>query len=182
MTRAHSTKTRLAIGLVVCLLFVHAGARATGEYVDGVFSGQAAAVAVTAADVVHQIQSPDRFSHGLRYSHGLTWDGASLWLCGAFSSMIYQLDPANGMVLTSYNSGIGSLRGLTFGDGHLWVSSFRTEKIYKLVPSTGMVVDSFPAPFPGKPNGMAWDDGVLWVSQADGLIHRVNAANGMLIS
>lgn len=167
-----------AVAAVSALLLNHPAAlaspRTNGDYIDGVRAGTAASRAVDG--VIHQIPSPDS------YSWGVAWDGDSLWNSGAFTSMIYQLDPSDGTVLNSYNAGIDGLRGLTFGDDHLWVSSWNTAMIYELIPADGTIVGSFPAPFAGKPSGLAWDDGVLWVGEEDGRIYRVDPANGQVLS
>jgi len=171
---------RVAVLIVVWPLLIHAisgaGPLQAGEYAHGVLTAGARTNSAIGATVIHQIPSPDT------YSAGLAWDGQSLWNCGAFTSMMYELDPSDGTVLTSYNTGIPDLRGLAFGDDHLWVSSWITETIYELVPADGTIVHSFPAPFAGKPDGLAWDNGVLWIAEEDGLIYRVDSDSGQVLS
>jgi hypothetical protein len=179
MAKLFST-IRVAVPVVVWPLLIHAiscaGPLQAGEYADGVLTAGAGKSSAIPATVIHQIPSPDT------YSNGLAWDGQSLWNCGAFTSMMYELDPSDGTVLTSYDTGIAGLRGLAFGDDHLWVSSWNTETIYKLVPADGTIVHSFPAPFAGKPDGLAWDNGVLWIAEEDGLIYRVDSESGQVLS
>jgi len=167
-----------AVAAISALLLSHPDALASsptsGDYIDGVRARTGASRAVDG--VIHEIPSPDS------YSSGLAWDGESLWNCGVFTSMIYQLDPSDGMVLNSYNAGIDGLRQLTFGNDHLWVSSWNTEMIYELIPADGTIVSSFPAPFAGKPSGLAWDDGILWVGEEDGRIYRVDPVSGQILS
>ena len=182
MRKLLSKPITVAAGMAIsALLLSHAEALASSApsaaYTDGVLARTGASRAVEAADgVILQFPSPDT------YSGGLAWDGLALWNSGIFTRMIYQLDPSDGTVLSSYDSGIEGLRGLTFGDDHLWVSSWNTETIYELVPADGTIVASFPAPFAGKPSGLAWDDGVLWIAEEDGLIYRVDPVTGQILS
>ncbi len=154
---------------------------AAPEYEDGKYVGQDAREPAGVQFVVTSFPVPTG------YATGLAWDGASLWLCdGVSAGVIYRLSPADGTVLDSYDIGVYKLRGMTMGDGFLWVASWETEAIYKLVPATGQIVHSFPAPFAGKPDGLAWLAGTLWVGEETdtevGLIHRVDATSGLLIT
>jgi hypothetical protein len=127
-------------------------------------------------DVVHQIPSPEQ-----DYSQGLTWDGQYLWVSGGYDRMIYQLDPADGTVINSYQSSITSLRGMTWDGTYLWVGSWSSpHTVYKLEPTTGSVISSFDAPG-GPAHGLAWADGFLWVS-GDYQIYKINPSDGSIVS
>jgi glutamine cyclotransferase len=136
---------------------------------------------------------PSRFGEVVRsfptptgYATGIAWDGNALFVAdGVAYGVIWRLDATDGTVLGSYDIGILKLRGLAMGGGFLWVASWDTESIYKLRPSDGRILDSFEAPFPGKPDGIAWDGLNLWVGEETesdaGSIHRIDPATGTIL-
>ena len=150
------------------------------EFLDGTYVGAASTGPGRVAQVVQTFPSP------AQYSMGLAWDGTFLWVCdGVSDGVIYRLDPRDGSILGNYDIPVHKLRGLTMGGGYLWTSSWDTEEIYKLTVAPVVIVDSFPAPFPGKPHGLTWDNGSLWIGEEGkddeaGRIHRVDPATGAI--
>lgn len=82
-------------------------------------------------------------------ARGLAWDGQHLWCSDVFSQKVYQLDPNNGNVISSFDFHIEyQFGGLAWGaDGHLWLTDYRNQSwFFKIDPATGAIVSSFHCP------------------------------------
>jgi len=163
--------------LALVLSSMGAGAAASEKYRDGVVVDSPRAWAPEdAGDVIHSVLAPETITGGL------AWDGEHIWINGSFTGMIYQVDPADGTVLNSYNSSVTALRGMAWShDDHLWVSSWQTHQVFELEPATGSILSSFPAPFDGPPNGLAWEGEFLWVAEEGGLVYKLDPADGTIL-
>ncbi len=133
--------------------------------------------APSASVVVLTVDSPET-----DYSTGLAWDGAALWVSGAFDGMIYRFDPYTSTTLASLNGPTTKLRDLEWDGQFLWVASWESPRaLYKLDPLDGSVVASFPPPFEGHPHGLAWDGSSLWIGEEDGNIYKVDPTTGTAV-
>lgn len=82
-------------------------------------------------------------------ARGLAWDGQYLWCADVFSGTVYQVDPTNGQVVSSFEFNIDyQFGGLAWSsDGHIWITDFRNQSwFFKVNPTTREVVSSFHCP------------------------------------
>ena len=132
-------------------------------------------------EVIYSVPSPVT-GGWLPYTHGLAWDGAALWVTGAFDGMIYHFDPFTNTVLQSFHVPTLKLRDLAWDGTNLWVTHWNWPRsVYKLDPNDGSVITSFSPPFSGHPDGLAWDGDYLWIGEQNGKIYRVNASTGQAV-
>jgi len=77
---------------------------------------------------------------------GLAWDGGHLWCADSEVDSVYELNPANGEVLSSfYFSLSSSYSGLTWSqDDNLWIAT--GSYVYKVNPTTGEELANFHCP------------------------------------
>ncbi len=124
---------------------------------------------------------------------GVAWDGSALWVYSwRFGStdvdQIYQVDPADGSVLTTLDTPFASnnyVGGMTWHGGALWVSRYYPDDptlLYELDPATGEILSSIPSPH-GQPQGMASDGTDLYVVGDDfsgetAMLYRIDPATG----
>ncbi len=113
---------------------------------------------------------------------GLTWIGGSLYITSDATHMIYQINPEDGAVLSSF-SGPGSndaLTGLTWDGTYLWSCS--PPSIYKLSLPGGSVVSTIPSPSIGSSEGLAWISSHLWnCSQSNNVVYELDPATGAIL-
>ncbi len=102
------------------------------------------------------------------YMAGLTWDGTYLW-CAAYynpDGWIYQIDPATGLEIHSFDAPANQPWGLAFDGTDLWYvnDDFSGEEaiVYRLDTTDGTVLEQFDSPG-ANPRGLAWDGSYLWV-------------------
>lgn len=82
---------------------------------------------------------------------GLTWDGEFLWHFDNVTDKIYQLDPVNGKVITSFPAPFATGEGdLAFDGTYLWYSSNEADKFYKI--DIGLSPARFALRFDGSQN------------------------------
>lgn len=111
---------------------------------------------------------------------GIAWDGKHLWIVDDGTDMVYELDPADGKVLSSFASPGGSARGIVWDGRHLWTSDDASRKIYKLAAATGRSRAAIAAPVmstergPSPLGGLAWDGQCLWSGWIAGWSSRMN--------
>ncbi|HLK35809.1 MAG TPA: PQQ-binding-like beta-propeller repeat protein [Polyangiaceae bacterium] len=110
-----------------------------------------------------------------RAIHGVTFDGALVWF--ARNDEVVAFDPESGQVVRRVP--VPAADAGTAFDG---------ERIYQLAkgdilvvdPADGRVLRRFRAPGEGRPSGLAWADGYLFVGD-ESRIHKIDAETGELI-
>ncbi len=128
---------------------------------------------------VDQFTVIDSFpSYAPSYSHGLAFDGQTLWNNETFSLWFGHMD-TTGALLSTFTPAHGN-RDMTFDGTYLWATDWQEEAVYKYDTSTCAIVFSFSAPFGGKANGMAWDGNYLWIGQEGGQIWQVDTSGGAI--
>lgn len=114
-----------------------------------------------------------------RMPNGLQWTAEGLFVMDQYSDNVYVLGD-EGRVLRTIETPTENGSGITVGGGYLWTASngrtaarpFRSTDthvpwIYKLDLNTGEPVDRYPTPDGGGIHGIAWDDGLLWLTAFD---------------
>lgn len=95
-------------------------------------------------EILKQFQAPGS------ESRGLAWDGQSLWCADVSDAKVYQLDPEDGQILSSFDYSMDQgYGGLGWGlDGYIWVTDYRSGASYfdKVDPFSGDVISSFHCP------------------------------------
>jgi len=97
--------------------------------------------------------------------HGLAYDpvSGSLWLSDSYHAKIYELDPQDGQIRSSYLFVGSDPRGLAWDGTGLWAIDNSTQLLYKM-DSGGNVVDMVSIDTLGNdPEGLTWDGQYLWV-------------------
>ena len=82
-------------------------------------------------------------------ARGLAWDGQYLWCADSYNGKVYQLDPNDGSIISSFNFSIDySYGGLAWSpDNTIWITSYSGgSTFYKVNPATGAVISSFHCP------------------------------------
>ncbi len=100
--------------------------------------------------------------------------------------MIYELNPADGSVRSSFDAPAAGHRGLAWDGTSLWYSAHGTRSIYQLDPTDGSILKQFAAPggATGQPRGLAWDGTSLWHADASSpvrKIFRLSPVNGAVL-
>jgi glutamine cyclotransferase len=111
---------------------------------------------------------------GVDNVHGVTYDGRRVWF-GAGDAVL-ALDPASGKVLRSIE--VTATAGTAFDGRHLF--QIAGDRIQKVDPETGHVLATIPAPDGGRPSGLAWAEGTLWVGH-ERRIHEVDPETGAIL-
>jgi streptogramin lyase len=128
-------------------------------------------------DVISQIPAPGG------NPDGLTWIDGNLWITSDDEYEIYEINPANGAVITTI-PGYGndaSLTGLAY-DGTYLLSTCHP-MIYFRETDDGAVVDSIPAPGATANEGLTWDGASLWsTNYNDNLVYEIDPETGDLLS
>jgi DNA-binding beta-propeller fold protein YncE len=82
----------------------------------------------------------------------------------------------------SFPSPGGEARGLCWDGEYLWCADAGTDSVYKIDISDGTVVSSFAFPIEPDYGGITWSaDSNIWIANGS-TIHKVNPANGDVIS
>lgn len=145
---------------------------ATVEGLDPVSAG------LTVEDAPFSIPAPDNV-------RGVVFDGTWLWAAGGpdASPVIFQLDPTDGSVESSFNAPAPDHRDLTWDGTNLWYSS-NGGNIYQLNPANGVVLSTIPSPG-DQPRGLAWVGTSLWHTARTGgaaTIYRLFPENGAVLA
>jgi DNA-binding beta-propeller fold protein YncE len=134
------------------------------------------ATPVAGETVVGSIPAPD-------YAGALTWDGSSLW-CGMYGpsgSTVYELDPADGTVLSSFTGQGDDSYGLAWDGTALWqLDSYNYDMLFRMNTSGGLL-DSIPS-ITTYMAGLTWDGSYLWCAayyDPDGWIYQIDPATGL---
>jgi outer membrane protein assembly factor BamB len=136
----------------------------------------ATATPVAAETVVGSIPAPD-------YAGALTWDGSSLW-CGMYGpsgTTVYQLDPEDGTVLSSFTGQGDDSYGLAWDGSALWqLDSYNYDTLFRMDTSGGLL-GSIPS-ITTYMAGLTWDGTYLWCAayyDPDGWIYQIDPATGL---
>ena len=108
--------------------------------------------------------------------HGLTFDGAHVWL--ARGESIVAMDPDTGELGRTLQ--VAAHAGTAFDGKHLW--QIADDRIQKVDPQSGRVLATLPAPAQGRDSGLTWAEGTLWVGEYRARkIHQIDAETGALL-
>jgi len=123
--------------------------------------------------------SPDATPHGAAYD---TVTG-SLWLSDGYYNMIYELNPANGAVLSSFSFPGVEPHGLTWDGSYLYAIDNPTQTLYKL-DTSGNTIDTVSiAALGDDPEGLTWDGQYFWITEnQNDMIYQIDAGMLTLIS
>jgi len=109
--------------------------------------------------------------------HGVTFDGKLVWFCR--DDEVVAFDPATEQVVKRLPVPSADA-GTAFDGKHLY--QLAKGEILVLDPSDGRVVRRFRAPADGRPSGMAWADGYLFIGQYhESRIQKVDAKTGEVV-
>jgi hypothetical protein len=114
---------------------------------------------------------------------GLEWVNGSLYITSDQSFKIYQISPADGAVISSFDApGSGAaLTGLCYDGTYLW--SCRPPSIYKLSLPSGSVVSTIPSPSPSASEGLAWlPPNLRNANSSNDVIYELDPATGAILS
>lgn len=95
-----------------------------GTYLRSVTEGSIHRLSPTGGTIVSSISSPG--------DHGLTWDGADLWVSDWGTRTIYRFDSGYGTVKQEFATPSTGPYGLAWGGNHLWHCDYGTNLIYKI--------------------------------------------------
>jgi YD repeat-containing protein len=111
------------------------------------------------------------------FSEDMTFDGSHIWrariaLNSQFDPMIFEIDPANGQIVSSFNPG-GKPMGIAWDGSGLWVSQFESGLVQRFDTSGNPTGQSFNPNFGSAVGGLGFDprDGTLWIGTWDGVYH-----------
>jgi glutamine cyclotransferase len=113
---------------------------------------------------------------GADHVHGVTFDGRHVWF-GAGGALL-AFDPASGTVQRSI--AVATSAGTAFDGRHLY--AIDRDRIKIIDPESGRVLATILVPGGGRPSGLAWAEGSLWVGQhEERRIHQVDPETGRTI-
>lgn len=126
--------------------------------------------------VVDSFAAPSTLTRDLAVGNGVLWATGTL-----DGNTIYELDPADGSVISSFASPGISPFGIAWDGTNLWHSDANTDRIYKLT-TAGSVVSSFAAPTTSIVSLDFDADGFLWAADS-GLdqLHQIDPSDGSVI-
>ena len=119
--------------------------------------------------------------------YGLSYGDGYLWVGDDGDGTIYQLDPSDGSIISSFPGAPESNHGLAFDGTYFWVSGdyHADDNIYKL-DDDGNVIDTITNPGGDYSGGMTWKDGYLWISvyypNSQPNIHKIDPSDGSILS
>ena len=115
----------------------------------------------------------------------VAFDGLNIWVtnsgCFQCQGTVMRIRPSDGVVLNTYNVGLGSIDTLYDGN-HIWVSNRDSNNVFKLKVSDGSVVGVYSAGL-NSPHFMCFDGTNIWVpNPGDNTIAKMNASDGSLVN
>lgn len=116
--------------------------------------------------------SPDATSNGAAY------DPASghLWVSDSKYGMVYELDPSDGTVISSFVYPGTKVRGLTWNDGFVYAVDDQDLMLYKLDTDGNIVKSVSVASLGGNPEGLTFDGRCFWITDNDAqMIYKIYA-------
>lgn len=111
-------------------------------------------------------------------AHGGAYDPAtgSLWLSDSESDTIYELDPADGAIRSSFPAPGSEVRGLTFDGQYLWGIDYDTLSLIQFDLSGNTRYTVSIAALGNDPEGLEFDGSYLWITENENdLIYQVDA-------
>lgn len=123
--------------------------------------------------------SPDATPRGAAYDPVTR----SLWLCDYYYDKIYEINPTNGTVLSSFTFPGTEARGLTWDGQFLYAIDGPALALLKM-DTSGTIIDSVSiATLGGNPEGLTWDGTYFWVTENDtDTIYQIDAGMNEFIS
>lgn len=122
------------------------------------------------------VPAPERVS-------GLAWDGQHFWVStNPFSgvSMIHQLEPTTGQLLTSFPAPSEDPSGLTHDGRFLWAVDQFEAILYQINPTTRQVVRQISTTEIFL-EGLTWDGSALWSLTRNQTMVRIDPADGAVL-
>lgn len=121
--------------------------------------------------------SPDATPHGAAYDL-IT---GRLWLSDGYYGMIYELDPSNGNIFSSYSFPGSEPLGLTWDGNYLYAIDGPNLTLLKL-DKAGNVIDSVSiASLGSDPEGLTWDGQYFWITENQtNTIYQIDAGMNAL--
>jgi outer membrane protein assembly factor BamB len=134
---------------------------------------------------------------------GIAFDGSVLWGCmtsmtgdrsdGRSVSKLYKLDPVSGKLLGTedVSASVQLARGLDWDGVKLWIGDYDGHKVVAVDPATGRAVKTLHLPSDFWVQGVAVDDGCLWVGggQSQGVgksglwsVRKLDLSSGALVA
>ena len=115
----------------------------------------------------------------------IAFDGLNIWVansvCFNCQSTVMRIRPSDGVILNTYNVGLGAIDTLYDGN-HMWVSNRDSHNVHKLRVSDGAVLGIFSAGL-NSPHFMTFDGRHIWVpNSGDNTIAKMNASDGSLVN
>ncbi len=132
--------------------------------------------------VVDSIPAP-----GASVNEGLAWDGSSVWSTNWQDNLIYEVDPANGDILSYFFPqeppfDYEGLTGLAYDGFFLWVTDQETQMVMQMVPGDPYPWEMFTAPCE-TPQDLAWDGEYLWLTEyvaSGAMVYQIDPGEGAL--
>lgn len=117
---------------------------------------------------------------------GLTWNGSSFWAVSRHDSVIYEINPSDGSIVSSFHSPNPyevetGCEGLAWDGTYLWYADSDLDTIFQLDPLDGSILKSFATPASGA-QGLAWNGACLWhFDDSTNLIYKLDSSDGSVL-
>ncbi|MEA3476053.1 MAG: FlgD immunoglobulin-like domain containing protein [Candidatus Cloacimonadota bacterium] len=134
----------------------------------------------TIVDIITPVSIP------LGHLYGLDYHDSYLWVGDDSGGLIYQVDPADGSVISSFQGAPESNHGLAWDGTYFWVAGdYQADgNIYKMTQD-GTVIATIPNPGGDYSGGLSWHNGYLWVSvyypNTQPNIYEIDPSDGSIV-